>query len=224
MRRATTATARAAIELDPGADVTCTFENTKQGSLTVVKTDGGWRRRVRLQQPDAVADELQPDDERRDGAAELRQSCAGRLRCERDCASGLGPGERDLLATAVTPDSVLVGAGENVTCTFVNTKRGSIAVVKQATGGEGSFSYSSPQLGNFRLTTSAAARSAPSPTWRRGVQRERDGDEWLGPDDGDLLGREQPGEHQPGCGRDGDLHLRQREAGRADGGEERHRR
>ena len=62
-----------------------------------------------------------------------------------------------------------MGAGEQVTCTFANAKRGSIIFVKQATGGDGSFSYESPQLGNFRLTTSGgAAQSGPSPACRWG--------------------------------------------------------
>jgi predicted outer membrane repeat protein len=46
-----------------------------------------------------------------------------------------------------------LAAGENVTCTFTNTKLGSLTIVKKTSGGDGTFSYSSPQLGPFRLTT-----------------------------------------------------------------------
>ena len=43
--------------------------------------------------------------------------------------------------------------GETVTCTFTNTKRGSLTVVKNAAGGDGTFPFASQALGAFNLTT-----------------------------------------------------------------------
>lgn len=48
---------------------------------------------------------------------------------------------------------VTLAAGETVTCVFENTALGSIQVVKNTLGGDGSFPFSSPQLGGFQLDT-----------------------------------------------------------------------
>ena len=50
-------------------------------------------------------------------------------------------------------DSIGVSAGEDVTCTLTNLKLDTIVVVKRAIGGDGVFTYTSPALGNFSLTT-----------------------------------------------------------------------
>ena len=52
-----------------------------------------------------------------------------------------------------TPASVGLDPGENVTCTFANTKLGSLVVVKRAVGGDDTFPFTSPPLGSFSLTT-----------------------------------------------------------------------
>ncbi|MGA9572538.1 MAG: hypothetical protein WBS20_01180, partial [Lysobacterales bacterium] len=48
---------------------------------------------------------------------------------------------------------VTLAAGETVTCEFENTALGSIQVVKNTLGGDGSFMFSSPELGGFQLDT-----------------------------------------------------------------------
>ena len=51
-----------------------------------------------------------------------------------------------------------VEAGETVTCTFTNTKRGSITIVKNTTGGDGTFNYTS-NFGVSSLTTTGGTVS-----------------------------------------------------------------
>ena len=53
------------------------------------------------------------------------------------------------------PDSVTLAAGDVVTCTLQNTKRGAVVVVKQAEGGDNIFQFSSQTLNPaiFSLTT-----------------------------------------------------------------------
>ena len=45
-------------------------------------------------------------------------------------------------------------AGEDITCTFTNTKRGSISIQKAVLGNDGAFSFSG-DLGNFAITTAS---------------------------------------------------------------------
>ncbi|MCB1771106.1 MAG: cadherin-like domain-containing protein [Candidatus Competibacteraceae bacterium] len=48
---------------------------------------------------------------------------------------------------------VTLSPGGLVTCTFTNTQRGAINIVKRTTSGDGTFSFTSATLGNFNLTT-----------------------------------------------------------------------
>ena len=58
--------------------------------------------------------------------------------------------------------AIVVSPGEDVTCTFTNTAKGNIVIVKQAVGGNSSFSFTSTTLGNFSLTTLATSTPANS--------------------------------------------------------------
>ena len=62
------------------------------------------------------------------------------------------------------PAAIDLGAGENVSCTFTNTKRGSLTVVKQAMGGDGYFDFTSSLPGAFVLTTVNGTAQRASPT------------------------------------------------------------
>jgi uncharacterized repeat protein (TIGR01451 family) len=62
----------------------------------------------------------------------------------------------------VSPGQLTVGEGQSWRCTFVNTAHpGTIEVVKQAVGADGTFDFTSnvPDLGDFSLTTSAGSAS-----------------------------------------------------------------
>ena len=58
-----------------------------------------------------------------------------------------------------TIDSIDLEPGETVTCTFENEKAGSIVIVKNTVGGDGTFNFTSNTLGNFSLTTSSGTAS-----------------------------------------------------------------
>ena len=52
---------------------------------------------------------------------------------------------------------IQLAAGDSVTCTFTNTKRGKITINKTSIGGDGTFNYSSPTLGGFDITTTGGS-------------------------------------------------------------------
>ena len=58
-------------------------------------------------------------------------------------------------ARSGTGATLTLAAGENVTCTFTNTKLASLTVVKNTVGGDGAFQFTSQTLtpAAFRLTT-----------------------------------------------------------------------
>ena len=49
--------------------------------------------------------------------------------------------------------TVALAPGENVTCTFTDTARGTIRIAKQSTGGDGTFAFTGPGSRNFQITT-----------------------------------------------------------------------
>ncbi|MCB0151656.1 MAG: hypothetical protein KDE01_28880, partial [Caldilineaceae bacterium] len=52
------------------------------------------------------------------------------------------------------PAAITLSPGEAVSCTFANTRGGSLAVVVNTTDGNGSFGFTSTALGDFAVTTS----------------------------------------------------------------------
>lgn len=71
------------------------------------------------------------------------------------CQSTLGGSTFDY--TVQNGAGINLADGDNVTCTFTNAKLGSLTVVKNTTGGDGSFDFTSQALGNFSLTTVSGA-------------------------------------------------------------------
>src|SRR5205823_3888569 len=60
--------------------------------------------------------------------------------------------------TSGTPGAITVTAGQTTTCTITNTKQGSIKVVKNTVGGDGTFSFTS-NFGVTSLVTTAGTAS-----------------------------------------------------------------
>jgi hypothetical protein len=58
-----------------------------------------------------------------------------------------------------TVDNIDLEPGETVTCTFENEKSGSIVIVKNTLGGDGTFDFTSGTLGSFYLTTAGGTTS-----------------------------------------------------------------
>jgi plastocyanin len=141
----------ASINLAPGANVTCTFTNTRLNGLTIVKNavggDGSFAFTSQalgsfvLTTTNGTAQQafqnLAP------GTYAVSETVpAGWTLTSATCSGGRNPA------------SITLAQGESVTCTFVNTKLASLTVVKTAVGGDGAFAFTSQKLGNFSLTTS----------------------------------------------------------------------
>jgi MYXO-CTERM domain-containing protein len=66
---------------------------------------------------------------------------------------------------AAPPTAIDLRAGETVLCTFIDLKQDTLIVEKQTQGGDGAFSFTSPQtaIGNFSLSTvnGGASKSFP---------------------------------------------------------------
>ena len=130
------ATSTARIDVDAGEHVTCTFLNTAQGSVTIVKQTvpqdasgqtfafagglGGFS--LTGGQSRTVAD-LGP------GAYDVSETLpAGWKLSQITCIDPDGGSTFDLATSSARID---VDAGEHVTCTFLNTAQGSVTIVKQ---------------------------------------------------------------------------------------------
>ncbi|MGH2697472.1 MAG: prealbumin-like fold domain-containing protein [Actinomycetota bacterium] len=134
----------ATIGLDPGEDVVCTFENTEEGSITVIKdavnndpqdfgfsTTGGLSPSTFTLDDDSdptlsnqrVYTDLLP------GTYSVSENAdpAGWQLTDIACVGG-GPNTSDAGRTA----TIGLDPGENVVCTFTNTEEGSITIVKDA--------------------------------------------------------------------------------------------
>ena len=122
--------------MSAGETVTCTFTNRKRGQIVVVKDASPTTRRTSRSRPAAaVAGEL-PARRRRDGTLSNTRTFddvvpGGRLLALGDRAGRLGPDRRDVQRRQPGVEHRR-GAGETVTCTFTNRKRGQITVVKDA--------------------------------------------------------------------------------------------
>ncbi len=148
-----------AINISPGETVTCTFVNEKLATIVLVKdtiggndtfdfdaTGTGLPTDIDLTTIGSTANQtfnnLDPDN---------TYSIAENVTSGWDLTSSSCTGTN-------TPDSITPNADETVTCTFTNTKRGSITIIKNTTGGDDTFNYTS-NFGVSSLTTSGGTTS-----------------------------------------------------------------
>ena len=150
-----------AIDLDAGETVTCTFENRKQGNIIVKKeTDrtaskrcsGSRRRTIRMASRSATAGRTSG---RRGGLRVL--GVGGR-------SGWLGTDQRHVQRRSPV-SNITVSPGENVTCTFLNTRVG---------GDPPTFHLPPPPPPPPHASaTSTTARSSASASTAPGGSRER---------------------------------------------------
>ncbi len=138
-----------AIVVTPGAAIVCTFTNTQQGSIKVVKNTVGGDAVFAFNSNFGLAslataggtatqtfNNLTPG-----GAYNVSETLpSGWTQTGASCSNG-------------TPAAVTVVAGATTTCTFTNAQAGSIKVVKNTVGGNGTFAFTST-FGLTSLTTS----------------------------------------------------------------------
>lgn len=138
--------------------MTCTFENAKQDTITVVKrTVGGdgtfafasaTLGSFSLTTSNGTASRSFPGLAA--GTYAIAETVpAGWVQSSATCDNGDAPG------------SITLTAGKTVTCTFESARQDAITVVKRTLGGDGAFAFTSPNaaIGNFSLTTSGGTAS-----------------------------------------------------------------
>ena len=163
----TLATRSAAIDLDAGESITCTYTNTKRGSVTVVKNttggDGtfGYTGTLGLTTLTTATGTIsQTFSNLTPGPYTLAENDPApafdfsNLECT-------DPDSGSIVTLATRSAAIDLDAGESITCTYTNTKRGSVTVVKNTTGGDGTFGYT----GTLGLTTLTTATGTISQTF-----------------------------------------------------------
>ncbi|MCW3101209.1 MAG: hypothetical protein JWL77_6827, partial [Chthonomonadaceae bacterium] len=167
--------ASATFKVDPGEHVVCTFTNTKRGSLAIHKVGVGGSGTFDFHTTDAGVSNV-------DGLATGDTSTPQEVKPGTYTFSELAQAGWDLTgvscddANSATPSTTNVdGAsatfkvdpGEDVVCTFTNTKRGSVAIRKLTDGGSGTFDFTANDPGTTNVeglasgTTSSPQSVAP---------------------------------------------------------------
>ena len=171
----------ATFNLEAGETVTCTFENTKRGSITVVKELSATGPAVTTfnflgQGPNGLGP---------GSGFSLQPTGAGGAGSASQLFDDLEPGGYEVaelnpnsdgweLTSATCSDGSLIDAidlapGEDITCTFINSPLGSTTITKVSQGGEGLFSFewgTSFGFGDRESKTPRATESTPTPAMR----------------------------------------------------------
>ena len=136
---------------------TCFFNNTRQSSITVVKKTLGGDATFQFSGPSPFAITTQGGTGQRvfpsvpPGTYTISEVVPpGWIRSDTACTDPTG----DTTVVGGTA-TIQLGAGEDVTCTYTDTKLGAIQISKHTVGGDGTFSFAGPQ--NFQITTTSGA-------------------------------------------------------------------
>ncbi len=137
--------------------VTCFFNNTRQSSITVVKKTRGGDSTFQFNGTSPFAITTQSGTGQRvfAGAAPGTYTISevippGWILSDTTCTDPTG--NTTVVGGTAT---IQLGAGEDVTCTYTDTKLGEVQISKRTVGGDGTFSFSGPQ--NFQITTTSGA-------------------------------------------------------------------
>ena len=160
--------------------MTCTFNNTQRGSLTVVKQVLGGDGTFGFSSS-TLPGSFELDDDGRPGCAHLRRPAAGSYDVTRKHAGRLGLVYLAICDNGDTPDSVNVGAGEDVDLRLRERGAGQPDVVKRAAGRRRHLRLQQPDAGadDFQPGDQRAAGAAhlqqpagrASTTWPRACRR-----------------------------------------------------
>ncbi len=172
------------IDLAPGDDVDCTFTNTKRGTIDITKTTVGGTGEFDFTHDTIVADPGGFDrlHARYDGGPDTQQFlevAPGTFTVTEtepqgwdltgiECTSALTTSTFSYLGGADDVDDtvfeagdnsveITLGAGDAAACDFTNTERGTIEIVKDTVGGDGTFGFTDDTvdtpLGDFTIET-----------------------------------------------------------------------
>jgi hypothetical protein len=136
---------------------TCSFNNTRQSSITVVKNTVGGDAPFQFSGPSPFTITTSGGTGQRVFAAVAPGTYTvseivppGWARSNTVCTDPTG----DTTVVGGTA-TIKLGAGEDVTCTYTDTKLGAIQISKRTVGGDGTFTFTGPQ--NFQITTTSGA-------------------------------------------------------------------
>ncbi|MCB0186041.1 MAG: hypothetical protein KDE31_17350, partial [Caldilineaceae bacterium] len=142
----------ARIFLEPGDDVTCTFKNREETSITVVKETAGGDATFAF--TSSALGNFNLTTAGGTTQTVFSNLAAGSYDITEQSQAGWTPADSPTCSNGADPANVTIGAGDTITCTFRNVKLASITVLKLAEGGNDTFSFSSQALGDFNLATS----------------------------------------------------------------------
>ena len=192
-------TRTATFDVQPGEVITCVFTNTKNGSITIEKQTIGGDGEFDFTSADVASfDAAQLADNETSGPVSVEpgdysvseDSKTGwdltALACSDSAQADADDSNTNLGTRTATFD---VQPGEEITCVFTNTKRGSITIEKQTVGGDASSTSPQPTWRpSTRRSSPMTRRAVPcwsSPATTRSVRGLEDG---LGPDRPGVLG------------------------------------
>ncbi len=151
------------IDVAPGETVTCTFVNEELAKIILIKNTIGGNGDFDF---DATGVGLPADIDLTTVAETASQTFEN---LDQDNTYSIAESAQagwDLTSAVCTggntPASINPDAGETVTCTFTNTKRGALAIVKNTIGGDASFDFDATGAGlaaDIDLTTVAGTAS-----------------------------------------------------------------
>ncbi|HEY6854273.1 MAG TPA: hypothetical protein VI139_08495, partial [Gemmatimonadales bacterium] len=153
--------ATASIKLAAGENVTCTFTNTARGSIQISKsTTGGdgafsFSSVPSLPGLSSITTSAGSGGPVTIGVAPGAYAVSETVPAGWDLAGINCTDPSGGTTTSLPTANIALAAGETVSCTFNNTKRASITVVKNTTGGDGAFTFAATGGVNFTLTTTA---------------------------------------------------------------------
>jgi uncharacterized protein (TIGR03437 family) len=144
----------AAITVAAGVTTTCTITNTQQGSITIVKNTVGGNGAFAFTSNFGLTSLTTSGGTASQTFGNLAPG--GSYSVSETVPSGWT--QSGATCTSGTPAAIVVAAGATTTCTITNTQQGSITIVKNTLGGNGTFAFTS-NFGLTSLTTSGGTAS-----------------------------------------------------------------
>jgi hypothetical protein len=151
-----TSGATATINMKEGEEYTCTYSNTEQGSIKIVKNTVGGDGTFGFTSNFGVSSIATTGNTGSQTVGNLTPGSTYTI--SETAQSGWNAGTFN--CTAGTSAGITVTAGGTTTCTITNTQQGSIKIVKNTVGGDGTFGFTS----NFGVSLIATASLTGSQT------------------------------------------------------------
>ncbi len=157
-----------AISLQAGEDIICTFVNAQEGDITIVKNTIGGDGSFSFTSTTLTPSPFTIVTTGGTGSQNFGPLPPGLY----DVAETIPTGWD--LTSATCSDGSPIGAidlngGESITCTFTDTRRGNLIVVKNALGGDDTFNFNSISPGGFSIVTSGGTGSQSFPDLIPGI-------------------------------------------------------